>query len=311
MTLAVSVVIPTKNRPDDLALAVASVLSQTKPPSELIVVDQSPGPESENKIRSFFDADGGSGPTRLVYIHDTEIVGLVDAKRVASARAVGDVVCFLEDDVTLEPNYLACIEGGFHSRPDMCGCSGVITNPPRSSPLYRAAHALFFRGIFYDPRVALTARALRGSKDLIPCDILSGGLSCWRKHVFDRVRFDTRNGFFWFEDMEFATRVVRAMGHHLYINPQARLEHHGSPVNRDVHGMRQRRKMTEAVVFYKTRREWPGAHRGLVIALVWWLGEAMLAAVHVRSTGPLSGYVRGVLDGMRKPLQLPDTLAGP
>jgi len=308
MTGTVSVVIPTKNRPDDLTRAVASVLAQTKPPSELIVVDQSQGPESEHQVRSCFDA-GGSGPIRLVYIHDTAISGLVDAKRVGSERAAGDIVCFLEDDVTLEPEYVARIEEGFRSRPDMCGCSGVITNPPRTSLLYRAAHALFFRGIFYDPRVMLTARALKGSKDLIPCDILSGGLSCWRKHVFNRVRFDTRNGFFWFEDMEFATRVVRAMGHHLYINPQARLEHHGSPVNRDVHGIRQRRKMTEAMVFYKTRRGWPGARCGLVIAMAWWLGEALLAAVQVRSIGPISGYVRGVLEGMRRPLQLPATLA--
>lgn len=311
MTATVSVVIPTKNRPDDLSQAVASILAQTSPPVELIIVDQSPGPESETRIRSCFHDRGVAGPTRLVYIHDTSVTGLVDAKRVGSQRAAGAIVCFLEDDVTLEPEYLMRIGDGFVARPEMCGCSGVITNPPRSSRLYRAAHPLFFRGIFDDPRVGLTAKALKGSTDLIPCHVLSGGLSCWRKHVFDHVRFDTRNGFHWFEDMEFAARVVRALGPHLYINPQARLEHHGSPVNRDTDGMRHRRKMTEAIVFYKTRRGWPGVRRGLVIGMVWWMSEAILSAVRVRSLGPLSGFVRGILDGMRKPLQSPDAPVNP
>ena len=80
---------------------------------------------------------------------------------------------------------------------------------------------------------------------MIRCDVLSGGLSCWRRRLFEVVEFDTTNGFFMLEDIEFSTRVVRAMGHHLYINPQARLEHHCSPVNRDRHGTRQRRKMIE------------------------------------------------------------------
>jgi GT2 family glycosyltransferase len=303
MPLTISAVIPTRNRRDDLGNAVASVLSQTRPPDELIVVDQSPGDESATLVHELF---GGKTQTRLVYIHDTSVTGLVDAKRVGSARATCDLVSFLEDDVILEPDYMEQLESGFQARPGMQGCSGVITNHPRASPFYVLGHALFFRGIFRDPRVRLTRASLQGATALMPSDVLSGGVSCWRRQVFDHVQFDTANGFHLLEDMEFSTRVVRVMGHHLFINPRARLLHLGSAVNRDLHGTRQRRKMVEALTFYKKRRQWPGALHGLLIVMTWWLGEACLQTLRLRSTGPLRGYVHGVVDGARRPLATAD-----
>jgi GT2 family glycosyltransferase len=300
MTLTMSVVIPTKNRPDDLLKAVDSILAQTRPPEELLIIDQSEGMASEHAVRSRFEA---TAPTRLVYVHDTAITGLVDAKRVGSKRAAGDIVCFLEDDVILERDYMAQIESGFLAEPAMCGCSGVIVNVPRSSPMYIAAQRVFFRGIFRDPRLPLTARALNGGRQLMSCDVLSGGISSWRRDVFKHVQFDVANGFFMFEDMEFSTRVVKALGHHLYINPRARLEHHMSGVNRDRHGTRQRRKLREALLFYKKRSAWPGARGGLLLVMAWWLTEAAAQTVRLRSIGPLTGYLRGVADGIRTPLQ--------
>jgi GT2 family glycosyltransferase len=297
--MTLSAVIPTRNRPEDLVKAVASVLAQTLPPDELLVVDQSPGDESARLVQAMFPP---GSPTRLVYIHDTGITGLVDAKRVAAARAGGDIICFFEDDVILEPDYMAELERGFDSKPDMCGCSGVITNPPKSSALYIAAQRFFFRGIFRDPRLPIFDRALRGADELMPCDVLSGGLSAWRRDVFNHVAFDSKNGFFMFEDMEFSTRIVKALGHHLYVNPRARLEHHFSAVNRDVHGVRQRRKLAEALIFFKKRRDWPGARGGLLMVALWWLGEAFVQTVRLRSAGPVLGYFRGVFDGFRKPL---------
>jgi len=299
VSLTLSAVIPTRNRAADLCVAVESLLRQTRPPDELIIVDQSPGDESVTRVHALFS---GVTVIRLLYIHDTTVSGLVDAKRVGSGRATGDIVCFLEDDVVLEAEYLAQIATAFEARPDMWGCSGVITNLPHTSPLYIALHRLFFRGIFRDPRVAVSVTALRASGPLIRCDVLSGGLSAWRREVFARIPFDTSNHFFMFEDMEFSTRVVRAFGPHLYVNPGARLEHKGSPVNRDDQGVRQRRKLTEAVTFYKKRRDWPGALTGLLGVMCWSLGEAVQRAATVRSAAPVAGYFRGVIDGFQRPL---------
>jgi hypothetical protein len=40
------------------------------------------------------------------------------------------------------------------------------------------------------------------------------------------------------------------------------------------------------------------------MAMTWWLAEAAMQTARLRSTGPLSGYVRGIRDGLRRPLRL-------
>lgn len=286
--------------------AVASVLAQTRPPDELLIIDQSPGDESSTRVRTLFV----NTATQLVYIHDPSIAGLVQAKREGVARASGAIICFLEDDIVLESDYVAQIEAGFVAQPGMRGCSGVITNLPSSSAIYVMLHSLFFRGIFHDPRIRIFTKSSKRAGGLIRCDILSGGLSAWRRKVFDEVEFDTRNGFFMLEDIDFSTRVVRTFGTCLFVNPRARLAHYFSPVNRDVQMTLQRRRLIEALMYYKKRRGWPGARHGLLLAMLWWLGDALAQALRFRSTGSLVGYVRGAIDGLKKPLAAEDQVGG-
>ena len=297
--VTISAVIPTKNRLADLQLAVASVLAQTRLPAELIIVDQS----DDHEQRAAVEALCATRPEmRLVYEHARTVTGLVDAKRVGVARATGDIVSFLEDDVMLEPGYFEGVAWAFDSRSDILACCGVITNLPRTSPLYVLLQRLFLRGIFRDPRLSAFASAGRNPDALLPCAVLSGGTSSWRASVFDSVTFDTANGFHFFEDMEFATRVWRELGPHLYVNPRARLVHRGSAVNRDRNGRRQHRKMAEAIVFFRKRVDWPGAISGIVLGAVWWFGEATWQSLRLLSPGPVAGYLRGVIEGGRRPL---------
>ena len=296
MTTTISAVIPTRNRPVDLGKAVASIIGQKRLPETLIIVDQSEGNESVNSIKPLF-AD--ESPIKLNYVHNPGISGLVEAKKVASEISDDDIVCFLEDDVVLEDEYLKNIELGFLDKEDMLGCSGVITNQPYQSAFYRFMHRIFFRGIFDDPRVQIFGQqndAGDGS-GLILCNVLSGGLSAWRREVFQRVPFDVDNGFFMFEDIEFSTRVVKEYGRKLYVNTNARLEHHMAAANRDPHGYRQRRKLKEAVLFFKKRKDWPGAKIGIFFSMLWWLAEATFQSVKSIRPGPIVGYWRGIFDG--------------
>lgn len=297
--MTLSAIIPTKNRPHDLANAVASLLAQTRAPDELVVIDQSEGSESTERVHALL---APHPHIRLVYVHDPSVTGLVHAKHVAVGRASSDVIAFLEDDVVLEPDYVEAVLDGFAAKPEMYGCGGVVTNPPYTSAVYIRLQSVFLRGIFRDPRAKIFAVLPRLGTGLIPCDVVSGGLSSWRADVFRHVSFDTRNGFHMFEDMEFATRVVRALGHCLYINPRARLAHFGSPVNRDQHGARQQRKISEAIVFYRKRRTWQGATSGMLMGAAWWFGEALVQACRLRTAGPVRGYLRGALEGWRRPV---------
>jgi len=294
-------VIPTRNRPNDLAKAVASVCAQTRPPDEFIIVDQSPGNESRSLVDALMSAHER---IQLVYIHDPHISGLVDAKRVAAERAGGDIVLFLEDDVILEPDYIEQIELGFSGRPDMVGCCGIVTNPPNQTATYEILFKLFHRGIFMDSRVGLYGRFNGRGNMLIVSDMLSGGLSAWRREVFKVVPFDVANGFHMFEDIDFSTRVARYFGPRLYINPNARLEHHCSPINRDVLGARQRRKLTECISYYKKRCDWPGATFALYWLLLGMLLESVFQSYSARSFEPLQGYFAGLRDGFAKKVVL-------
>ncbi len=77
MHLTVSVIIPTKNRPGDLALAVSTLFQQTILPIELIIIDQSRSDESQRKIEQIFhDAPAEIwGCVRLRYVRDPTLRG--------------------------------------------------------------------------------------------------------------------------------------------------------------------------------------------------------------------------------------------
>jgi glycosyltransferase involved in cell wall biosynthesis len=305
MPVTFSAVIPTKDRAKDLDSAVASVLAQRRLPDELIIVDQSATEDSRALVEAMMRE---TPAVRLVYVHDRRIGGMVEAKKVGTEHATGDIVCFLEDDIVLETTFLEAVERGFAARPDMLGCSGVITNQPNQSALYATLHRLFFLGIFRDPRPSLFRTSQTSADGLAQCDVLSGGLSAWKRQVFAAVPFDVVNGFHMLEDIEFSTRVVREFGRHLYVNHNARLAHYFSPAGRDAQGARQRRKLKEAIAFFKKRRTWPGAKHGIALVLAWWLGEAVMQSMRTRSIGPVRGYCRGLVDGMRKQLQTSDAV---
>jgi glycosyltransferase involved in cell wall biosynthesis len=188
----VTVIIPTKNRPLDLQKAVESVMQQKKLPDQLIIVDQSDDDESVVIVAEIMK----NQQLELSYIHDTTVSGLVDAKRVGVEHSKHAIICFLEDDIVLDESYLQEVIAGFDSNKEMVACSGVITNQPSSSALYILLHDLFFRGIYFDPRIKISMA--KSPETMIRCDVLSGGLSCWRAFVFDDIKFDVDNNLFIF-----------------------------------------------------------------------------------------------------------------
>lgn len=292
--MKISVIIPTKNRAKDLMNAVASIVAQTRLPDELILVDQS---DSDACLREIQDLV--KGVLYLNHIYDPGVSGLIDAKRVGVSNSSGDIVCFLEDDVVLEPGYIGQMESAFDSHPAMMGCCGVMTNLPALPSNYVRFFHLFHRGMFRDPRVGVHGYLLERDAALIPSRYLSGGTSAFRKRVFEKVPFDLANGFFMLEDIDFSVRAVREFGNCFFINPGARLAHYMSPANRAVLGSKYRRKLREFLVFYKK-------HGGGIVqlaSLLWlltglWI-EAMRTAYRARNQSPLTGYIKGVWDGIR------------
>jgi GT2 family glycosyltransferase len=165
---------------------------------------------------------------------------------------------------------------------------------------YQKLFHLFHRGIFHDRRVGVHGNPAAWVQKLIPSTYLSGGVSAYRRAVFDKVKLDTRNDFFMLEDIDFSTRAVCEFGAgRFFINTSARLTHLMSPVNRARLAGRYERKLREFVVFYKKNRGQASSLANLLWLLVGLSFEAIVAAARARHIGPLSGSIKGLLDGIK------------
>jgi GT2 family glycosyltransferase len=285
------------NRPKDLKRAIKSILAQGKLPNQLVIIDQSSDDKSESAVKNLLNKKKFID---LKYILDSSINGLVDAKRVSLKFANGSLIFFLEDDIVLEADYLKQMELGFTKDPNMIGCSGVITNPPKAGFLYKFLFKIFHRGIFEDNRINMHGKYNGNNKNLKQSNMMCGGASAWRREVFDNVEFDVANGFHMLEDIDFSTRVARHYGSRLFINPNAKLAHYCSPINRDVLDIRQRRKLTECFTYYKKRKDWPNATISFYWLLLGMFLEAIFQSFSSLSLKPIQGYLLGLQDGSAK-----------
>lgn len=296
----ITVVIPTKNRHADLMVALRSVASQSRIPDEIVIIDQS---AEEINLARRHDVQGWfAGRSQILWIHDRSIPGLVAAKREGVRISSYKIVCFLEDDVVLDPDFISELVDAMHADDGLVGCSGVVTDVP-FGPAYALLHRIFHRGLFDDPRPWIYSNWRRLETAPIPSIALSGGLSAWRRMVFEHVSFDTINGFHMLEDIDFSTRVAMATKQRMAIIPTARLEHHFAHAGRASMGHREARKVCEYITFLRTR-----PHRRVDLLWLGWVlvGVAMMAiatSAKNRSFRPVAGMLRGLRDGTTRRVQ--------
>ncbi len=232
--LAVCVIIPTKNRPDDLERAVGSLLTQTVVPQSLVVIDQSVGSEGRRRVEAELASAKrlGRNTFRLTYIHDSHISGGAVARNRGMELADGDVWLFLDDDVVLEEEFVQELLKVYQAYPKADGVSGVMTNYPRAPLAFRVWSAIFVHGRFRDRRQPIywNAERLRNSSPL-PVDRFTGCVMSFRANAVGGTTFDNNlYGVSEGEDIDFCLRL----GHPatLLMAPRARLEHRHSQIGR-------------------------------------------------------------------------------
>jgi GT2 family glycosyltransferase len=98
-TTSVSVVIPTYNRSCLLTQALDSVLGQTQPPQEVIVIDDGSRDDTRARVDPYRD--------RVRYIYQ-ENQGVSAARNRGVREATGEVVAFLDSDDVWHPCKLQC-----------------------------------------------------------------------------------------------------------------------------------------------------------------------------------------------------------
>jgi GT2 family glycosyltransferase len=118
-----SVVICTRDRPDDLRRCLASLVVQDHPDFTVWVVDNAPANGTTKKVVESFDAD-----MKIHYLQE-ERPGLSRARNRAlksDLGADGDVVAWLDDDEVADPSWLTELTRAFDGRPEVIAASGVV-----------------------------------------------------------------------------------------------------------------------------------------------------------------------------------------
>ncbi|WP_396837094.1 glycosyltransferase family 2 protein [Mycobacterium sp. ITM-2016-00317] len=115
----ISVVLCTRERPDQLADALNSVLALDYPDFEVVVVDNAPRTDATALVvRQCADA-------RVRYVEEP-VPGLSAARNTGLRRARHPVVAYTDDDVVVDRHWLRALAAGFGRAPQVSCVSGLV-----------------------------------------------------------------------------------------------------------------------------------------------------------------------------------------
>lgn len=128
----VSVVVCTRERPDQLSDALNSILALDYPDFEVVVVDNAP------RSAATAEVVGRLGDVRVRCVVEP-VPGLSTARNTGLREARSEIVAFTDDDVVTDRHWLRAITGGFARSPRVTCVSGLVP----SGELRTAAQAYF------------------------------------------------------------------------------------------------------------------------------------------------------------------------
>ena len=291
-----SFVIPTKNRPIELATVFDAILAQSRLPEQVIIIDQS---SQDNVVKEQLAPQAKKENIRLDYIHDESINGLVQAKATSIQYNQCDYISFFDDDIVHEPNYLAAIEESIITHPEMIGLNGVILNAPKEGLLKRLIFRFTHFGLYKDNRQSVILSLKEGTIQPQSVNTLSGGLSTWKKEVFDTVTFDTKNKFHAYEDKEFSIRIERAFPKRMFIVPQAKLYHYHSTGNRQSLLRRTQNDLVEVWKLFKKNGNYNWLGLDFIVLLFGLLLNALMLSLKHLNINFLIHYLKGFNQGRK------------
>ncbi len=116
----VSVVIPTKNRPQLVGRAVASALGQEGPAVEVVLVDDGSDPDAAAAV-----AEVGRSDPRIHHVRNDDSIGNPASRNRGFEEATGELWCTLDDDDELTPGRLRAQVDAIEGADDVIAVAGV------------------------------------------------------------------------------------------------------------------------------------------------------------------------------------------
>ena len=227
----VSFIIPTLNRSAELRRLLESFSVQTVKPDEIIIVDQ--GREADNLIIKQFN--------NLAIKH--QLVGfqsLTKARNFGVAKASGEIICFLDDDIVLAPDYVEKVLAFFAQFPASLGVQGVIANFEEGHARKVGGNSLVYKiynllaKIFLLNNSSATNKLLWSGRNqyasrvvkVMNCEWLSG-IGNYRRQIFQEFKFaENLQSYALGEDKLFSYPIFLKYPQSLFVDPAIRCEHH-------------------------------------------------------------------------------------
>jgi GT2 family glycosyltransferase len=210
--IGVSVIICTRNRPDEMVRCLNSVARQSCLPQEVVIVDSSDSPVLETRLGAW--RDGGTFEMRYV----RSAPGLPRQRNIGVRESSGDILFFLDDDVVLERDFIREIKKVFDGDPSgkVGGVVGDILEAREARRKrqwwQRLLRRLFFLADYGSGEFRLSGFGTwpQGLDEIRCTELLSGCEMAFRRKVFDELGFDERlTGYAYLEDVDFSYRVSR------------------------------------------------------------------------------------------------------
>jgi glycosyltransferase involved in cell wall biosynthesis len=290
----ISVIIPTKNRCGDLLVTLENICKNTSFPDEIIIVDQTTE-NQESKLRQFIAENYSE--LNVKYIHKPEIDNLVDAKDHGFKQSGGDIVTFLDDDITVFPDFFESLIGLYKEYPETDAICAVDILEGKKSIWRVLARCMFWIGPFWNNK-SLVEKFHSKIKRPVKTTAFSGGYMSCKRYVYKSFRFYRNKNLktrVFVEDLDFSFRAAQRFN--LVIAPKLKVIHRGglNPLY-DIEEA-EKRRVNARIYFFKKNVEKKVFN---YVALVWLIVGTFLGAVarglSHRSFKPIKGFFKGLSD---------------
>lgn len=242
-----SLIICTYMRPDAIVKLLQSVAIQSLYPTEILIIDGSTDAETEQTLNKH------SFKSLHYFKVDESHRGLTKQRNfgIKKVADTSEIVCFLDDDILLEKDYFEQLIKTYSINPEAIAVGGYITNEVnwemKSSNILNDEFEIngFVRklgkrnvirkkwGLLSDKPPGIMPIFSNGfpvsflppSGKTYEVEYFMGGVSSYKKEVFDSISFSTYfEGYGLYEDLDFCLRASK-IGK-LYVNTSAKLGHH-------------------------------------------------------------------------------------
>ena len=281
----VSVIVINWNGERYIKQCLSSLMKQTYPKIEIIVVDNGSLDKSVTTIKNYFPE------VRLIKLSHN--YGFAKANTIGLRQAQGEFICLLNNDAVAHANWVQELTEAAKARPKVAACTSKMLN-------YRNRKIIDSAGDGYT-RMGFPDKIGAGLPQNVNYDhvreVISAcaGAALYKRSVLEVVGFFDEDFFSYMEDIDLSLRINRAGYTRIYV-PTAAVYHHGSASTGS--------KINPFTIYWSTRNYLPVIIKNMPATLiaryipfmVAWQFYWIIACIKKKV---LRAYCKGMRDALR------------